>query len=50
MADITMCDGINCPLRETCYRFKAKPDKYGQSYFVKVPVDNDGKCEFYWKN
>lgn len=31
MADITMCQNNKCPLRISCYRFKAIPDQY-QSY------------------
>lgn len=31
MPDITMCTG-NCPVSENCYRYMAKPNKYGQTY------------------
>lgn len=47
MPDITMCAGTNCPLKENCYRFLAKPEIY-QSYFSVPPV-KDGKCEYQWK-
>lgn len=47
MPDIAMCNGTNCPLKETCYRFKAKPCEY-QTYFMTPPLE-DGKCEYYWK-
>ncbi len=43
MPDISMCSGANCPKREDCYRFKAKPDRM-QSYFVTPPVDALGEC------
>lgn len=46
MADITMCIGVGCEARFTCYRFKAKPNKYRQSYFTKPPIINNG-CEYY---
>lgn len=46
MADITMCKGTDCPHRESCYRYKATPSKYMQSYFVEPPV-KDGKCEHF---
>jgi len=36
MPDITMCSGGKCPLKEKCYRHKAKPDRM-QSYFAKEP-------------
>lgn len=45
--DITMCKGTNCPYKETCFRFTAKPSEYMQSYFVEPPI-KDGKCEMYW--
>lgn len=46
MPDITMCLGTNCPQKEKCYRFTAKPCEY-QSYFTKAPI-KDGKCDMYW--
>ena len=46
MPDITMCLGTDCPHKETCYRFTAKPCDY-QSYFMKPPI-KEGKCEYYW--
>jgi hypothetical protein len=46
MPDITMCKGIDCPMKESCHRFTSKPDEY-QSYFTESPV-KDGKCEMYW--
>jgi hypothetical protein len=45
--DITMCPGTDCPQREKCYRFTARPSEYMQSYFMKAPI-KDGKCEYYW--
>jgi hypothetical protein len=46
MPDITMCLGTNCPHKETCYRFTAKPSDY-QSYFMTPPI-KEGKCDMYW--
>jgi hypothetical protein len=37
MADITMCDGGNCPLKDTCYRYKATPNEHRQAYFLEEP-------------
>lgn len=46
MADITMCPGERidsmrtreiCPLRNDCYRYKAKPSIL-QSYFMSIPL------------
>lgn len=50
MADITMCFGKHCALRETCYRYKANRNPYRQSYFKDDPYNYDlMKCEMYWK-
>jgi hypothetical protein len=49
MPDITMCKPIYCPLKDTCYRYKAKPDQY-QSFFSEQPYNDEKKtCEQYWK-
>ena len=46
MPDITMCMGGDCPLKETCYRYKAKPSEY-QYYFLEPPF-KDENCDHYW--
>lgn len=46
MPDISMCNGTDCPHKENCYRFTAKPSEY-QTYFVEPPIE-DGKCDYYW--
>ena len=48
MADITKCSGTGCPHKEKCYRFTAPADEYGQSYFVKPPLKDDGTCNLFW--
>ena len=49
MADITKCDGVGCPLKEKCYRFTAKDNEYGQSYFTETPYNKETKtCEYLW--
>jgi hypothetical protein len=53
MADITMCKGVGCPMKEQCYRYTAIPDEIAQSYLVNPPlkVAFDGtlsKCEMFW--
>lgn len=46
MPDITMCSGGNCPMKETCYRYKAKPSEFWQSYFTEIPFKMvEGKIE-----
>ena len=32
MPDITMCRTRDCPKKECCYRYKAKPDEVWQSW------------------
>jgi hypothetical protein len=49
MPDITMCNGKNCDLLLTCYRYTAKPNEYRQSYFTESPIEN-GECEHYWED
>ena len=39
MADVTMCKGERCPAKDRCYRYRAKPSKYRQSFFANVPWD-----------
>lgn len=53
MPDITMCNGDNCPFKETCYRYLATPSEYMQSYFMKPPfdmVDGEHVCSYYWEH
>lgn len=47
MPDITMCNGKNCDLASTCYRYKAEPSMR-QSYFFKAPIE-DEQCDYYWE-
>ena len=51
MADIAMCSGKDCPIKETCYRFTSLVNEYGQSYFLEPPGKIEkGKftCDMYW--
>jgi hypothetical protein len=48
MPDIAMYNGGKCPQKDKCRRFTAKPDKYWQSYFSKVPYEKYGHCDHYW--
>lgn len=57
MPDITCCQGIGCPIKETCYRYVAGlPDanvnaypNIWQSYFTVIPYDFEKQvCEDYW--
>ena len=49
MADISKCEGLDCPLKETCYRYTSYPDEDYQAYLI--PIDYlDGECEMYWND
>jgi hypothetical protein len=47
MADITMCQGTNCSVKNKCYRHTAEINEGRQSYFTEVP-GKDSSCEYYW--
>lgn len=47
MADITKCQGRNCPRKDTCYRYTAKADDEWQAW---SEFDKLANCECYWKN
>jgi hypothetical protein len=49
MPDIIMCSGEGCPekVRENCYRYRAVPNPYRQSYFMEVPFhQTSGRCSY----
>lgn len=47
MADISACNGQDCPIAEMCYRFTCKKDYY-QSYSDFRYVNGD--CDYFWDN
>lgn len=49
--DITMCMGVDCPVKENCKRFTSKPDEIWQAYFLDSPykkTDTSFTCDMYW--
>jgi hypothetical protein len=60
MPDISMCKGNNCLLRVKCYRYTAKAEELGQSFFSEPPYvlkDFDSatgtvvlQCDYFWDN
>jgi hypothetical protein len=49
MPDMSMCEGTDCPLKETCYRYTAMANEFRQTYLFDIPFDKEkGKCDFYW--
>ena len=49
MADISMCSGKGCELKDRCYRFTAK-QSYMQSFFGTPPRTEIDKCTYFWDN
>ena len=49
MADITMCPGVDCKNKETCYRYKAAVNPYYQSYSNFQDTKKGDICEHYYK-
>lgn len=50
MADISMCGGGHCHMKMDCYRHQAPPSNYWQAYFSHIPIDKDGKCDYFIPN
>ena len=49
MSDICMCRAVNCPISTNCYRYRAVPNPYRQSYFGRTPYDHEKKeCNRFW--
>jgi len=48
MPDITMCHGYDCPRKETCYRYWARPSEFWQSWFADDPRESKNACAHYW--
>lgn len=50
MADITMCSGEDCPMKERCYKFTAHKNNWRQSFFLNPPIKEDKTCDHFWDN
>lgn len=54
MPDISLCNNYKCPLRDKCYRYRAVPDKYWQSFANFTPITfpfgpgTVTKCDVFW--
>ena len=50
MADIAMCLGQDCAVRQHCYRFRALSDGEYQSYsnFDRLPIAKQEDCTYFW--
>ncbi len=48
MPDIAMCENEKCTLKEKCYRYKAKPSEWLQTY-SDFKQDEKGDCKYFMK-
>ncbi len=47
MPDISMCPNSDCPKSNECYRYRAIPNEYRQSYMR--PEFNENGCDHFWQ-
>lgn len=50
MPYIAMCRDLECPSREKCYRFTAKPSGDRQSWMCFNRPNNRKRCDYYMPN
>jgi len=49
--DISKCEGKECPLRDTCYRYTVKADEFMQAYgSYWRDLEEKNKCKYYWED
>ena len=48
MADLAMCRDKECPARERCFRFTAKPSAFLQTYGMFGRNPRAQYCAHYW--
>jgi len=51
MADITKCEGVECPIKVECYRYTSEANEHRQAYFSESPgelKDNKFHCGMFW--
>lgn len=53
MPDITLCTSEDCPLKELCFRWTAKPSEYLQSYadfkynIIEIGKQTNVGCDYF---
>ncbi len=47
--DGTMCRGYDCPVKETCLRYTAKPSEH-QEWLLLPPIPDGEDCDFFIPN
>ena len=48
MADISKCNGHNCPIKDACYRYTAPANKRWQAYGSFSYDKKNQTCESFW--
>jgi hypothetical protein len=49
MPDISMCENIHCPSKDKCYRYKATPNPFTQTYSKYEVPKRRKKCDYFIK-
>lgn len=48
--DISMCNGGECPLKKSCYRFTTTPSDYQAYCDFSQDLKEEVECKYYWPN
>ena len=48
MDEFPMCTGLNCPSKESCYRYRARPKPVHQVWGDYHNLRTGDKCGYYW--
>lgn len=50
MPDITMCSSLGCPMKNSCYRVTAKPDKLQSWSNLEYTCNEESGFDWYIKD
>ena len=48
--DISKCPGNDCPMKEQCYRYTVKPDRFQSYSDFTQDLNSEEKCKFFISN
>lgn len=49
MVDIAVCNRRDCPKKDSCFRYLAERDEYGQSCLLIKDLKIKEDCPHYWR-
>ena len=49
MPDISMCNNEECVQKLNCYRYRAVPNEYSQSYILLTGAKEKKDCDHFWE-